>query len=226
MKIGFYGHSNCAYRSKESFLDIFAEKVNGEIVNTGVRQGSEERILYELKKTKQLDLAVIFHSYPSYLFLPGSDRDFDVKGVMQAHAAHIWKSTEIKKIETGWEFHLEHHKKFIQKFKTLENFILVLTNYKEYLYDPDLQLNRFYGALIQVDQYLQSKSIKSIHIVNKAQLPNWVTFNSGIENNSILEIIKLHALSENDKWCANGITAEGNVKVADKLFELYAACSR
>lgn len=226
MKIGYYGHSNCAYRSEESFLDIFAEKIKAEIVNTGVRQGSEERILYELKKTKKVDLAIIFHSYPNYLFLPGSDRDFDLKSIINRHAEHIWDSFEIAKISSGWEFHLEHHKKFTDKFQTLENFVDVLNSYKEYLYDPDLHLNRYYGALIQIDQYLKSKNILSVHIVEKDYLPNWFRFMSGVVDSSILEIISNTRLTENDKWCANGITADGNRLVADQLYKIYAACSR
>ena len=226
MKIGFYGHSYCAFKSEESFLNIFAKKINAEILNTGVRQGSEERILYELKKTKNLDLAIIFHSYPSYLFLPGSDRDFDLKGVINRHAENIWQSFEIEKISSGWDYHLENHKQFIDKFKNLENFVIALNNYKEYFYDPDLQLNRFYGSLIQIDQYLKNKNLLSIHIVEKNYLPNWFKFTSGIEDNSILDIITDNKLSENDEWCANGITPIGNKKVADRLYEIYAACSR
>ena len=129
MKIGFYGHSNCAYLSKDSFLNLFAEHLNAEIVNTGARQGSEERILYELKKTRSLDLAIIFHSSPSYLFLPGCDRDFDLKSI-EAHASYIWQTEEIQQIKTSWEWHTEQHEKFVKKFKDLDNFINVITNYK------------------------------------------------------------------------------------------------
>jgi hypothetical protein len=226
MKIGFYGHSNCAYLSNDSFLNLFAEQLNAEIVNTGARQGSEERILYELKKTKQLDLAVIFHSYPNYLFLPGCDRDFDVKSVVNNHANHIWKSVEVEKIISGWEHHLTHHTKFIKKFQTVDNFVNVLKSYKDYLYDPDLQVNRFYGALIQIDQYLTTKNILTIHIVEQGYLPKWFKFSSGIEDSSIIEIAKKTKLEKTDSWCANGITKEGNILVAKRLSEIYAACSR
>ena len=94
MKIGFYGHSDCAYLSNDSFLNIVANALDATIVNIGVRQGSEERILYELKKTRSLDVAIIFHSSPSYLFLPGCDRDFDLKSI-ESHASHIWQTSEI-----------------------------------------------------------------------------------------------------------------------------------
>jgi len=226
MKIGFYGHSNCAYLSKDSFLNLFAEQLNAEIVNTGARQGSEERILYELKKTKKLDLAVIFHSYPSYLFLPGSDRDFDLKSVVNRHAEQVWKSSEIAQMVTRWEYHQEHHTKFIAKFKTVENFVSVLNSFKDYLHDPDLQMNRYYGALVQINQYLETNQIPVIHIVEDNYLPNWIKFTSGIVDSSILSIIKEHSLTRNDPWSPNGITITGNLLVVDRLTELYAACSR
>ena len=225
MKIGFYGHSNCAYLSEESFLDIVAGKLNAQIVNTGVRQGSEERILYELKKTKKIDLAIIFHSYPNYLFLPGCDRDFDLKSILRRHAENVWESFEISQIKTGWDFHLKHHKKFIEKFKDLENFVSILSSYKDYLYDPDLQLNRFYGSVIQINQYLKTKDITAIHIVEENYFPQWIEMH-GLVDSSVLKIIDETRLTKDDQWSANGITIQGNNLVAERLVELYAASSR
>ena len=50
MNIGFYGHSNCAYSSPDSFLDIVANRLGANLVSKGVKQGSQERILFDLKK--------------------------------------------------------------------------------------------------------------------------------------------------------------------------------
>jgi hypothetical protein len=219
MKIGFYGHSNCAYLSDDSFLNILAKSLDASIVNTGTRQGSEERILYELKKTKNLDLAIIFHSSPSYLFLPGCDRDFDLKSI-EAHASHIWQTAEIQQMTTSWEWHAEQHAKFVAKFKDVTTFTHVITNYKEYLHDPDLNMNRFYGALAQIDQYVTYKKIKTIHIVKPGYLPVWFNFTSGIVDTNVTQIIHTHTLSKKDVWCANGISLAGNLLVAEHLKQL------
>lgn len=76
MKIGFYGHSTCAYRGATSFLDLVANHLGAEIINTGCRMGSEERALLELKKTKP-DLAIVFHSQSRLIYAPNRDYDFD-----------------------------------------------------------------------------------------------------------------------------------------------------
>lgn len=76
LRIGFYGHSTCAYRGDTSFLDIVADHFNAEIVNIGRRMGSEERALLELKKTKP-DIAIVFHSQSRLIFAPNREFDFD-----------------------------------------------------------------------------------------------------------------------------------------------------
>jgi len=74
LRIGFYGHSTCAYRGETSFLDLVAQHFDASIVNTGVRMGSEERALLALKKTKP-DIAVVFHSQSR--LIPTLNRDYD-----------------------------------------------------------------------------------------------------------------------------------------------------
>ena len=74
LKLGFYGHSNCAYRSPTSFIDIVAEQLNAVIVNVGVRMGSEERALLALKQTRP-DIAVVFHSQSK--LIPTLNRNYD-----------------------------------------------------------------------------------------------------------------------------------------------------
>ena len=76
LRLGFYGHSTCAYRGKTSFIDIVAKHLNAQIVNTGIRMGSEERALLDLKKTKP-DIAVIFHSQSRLIYAPNREYDFD-----------------------------------------------------------------------------------------------------------------------------------------------------
>ena len=80
MNIGFYGHSAASwYGNPKSFIDQVKERLNCNIVNVGVAQGSEERVLFDLKKTKKLDIAIIFHQHgPRYMFLPKCNRDITV----------------------------------------------------------------------------------------------------------------------------------------------------
>lgn|SRR6056300_716617 len=76
MKIGFYGHSTCAYRGETSFIDLVANSLGAEVVNIGVRMGSEERTLLNLKKT-QPNIAVVFHSQSRLIYAPNREYDFD-----------------------------------------------------------------------------------------------------------------------------------------------------
>ena len=211
MKIGFYGHSNCAYTGPTSYLDLIAERFNGSIVNTGARQGSEERILFELKKTKELDIAIIVHSVPGYIFLPGCDRDIALNELTKKRATHILE----------FDFHESYggYPKTIKKFKTGDNFYNVIGMYRDYFYNPDLSKNRFYGSLIQIDQYLVSTNIPCIHIVsNDNSIPNWFKFQSGIVDYSISELFTNFKTHEQDS--KNSMDANGNIAVADKLEKL------
>ena len=83
MNIGFYGHSAASwYGDPNSFIDQVQKKLNSNIVNVGVPQGSEERVLFDLKKTKKIDVAVIFHQCgPRYMFLPNCNRDITMDTV-------------------------------------------------------------------------------------------------------------------------------------------------
>lgn len=78
MRIGFYGHSRCAWRSETSFLDLIIKELNATLVSTGVRMGSEERALVELKSTKP-DVAIVFHCPSKYVYSPNRKIDFCFK---------------------------------------------------------------------------------------------------------------------------------------------------
>jgi hypothetical protein len=245
--VGFYGHSSCAYRAEDSFLDILSNRLNFKIKNIGVRQGSEERVLFELKKTKGLDLAIIFHCPHDQIFLPGCDRDFAVGNNFEKKVRFIWRQNKISENKTpNWadydsekqeilnkmmdkwserpleeltksqEFHLAHHKLFMTKFETPEIFIEAIKTYRKYFEEPDLIMNRFYGALIQIDQYLAFKNIKAVHIVgNNITLPPWFKFQSGIVEDAIPNMLDTYAVEDN--FFVNNINKEGNLLVADQL---------
>lgn len=207
--VGFYGHSNCAYRSDSSLIDILANKIGYTVINNGVRQGSEERILFELKKSRNLDLAIIFHSDAQFIFIPNADRDISVKQITKNKSNYIFSD----------QFHQLHHKKFVELFRTSEEFEAAATYLKTYFYHPDLQLNRFYGSLMQIDQYLLSKSIPALHIITPNLIPSWFEFKSGIVDIDIMNTMQNYTLQPN-KWGVNAITDEGNLVIANKLEKL------
>ena len=214
MRIGFYGHSNCAYRGTDSFLDIVANKLNGTVVNQGVKQGSEERILYELKKTHNLDLAIVFHCLPRFLFLPGCDRDIDTNSFKASRAEDIFRNDHL-----DTEFTATNQPLFKKVFSTNENFFNAVNTYRQYFYDPVLTLNRYYGALLQIDQYLAFKNIRAIHVLpRKNNVPNWFTFTSGCVDYSIMDVFETHPAK--NPFFVNLTTQEGNKLVAAQILNI------
>lgn len=215
MNIGFYGHSNCAYRSQHSFLDIMANQLNATVVNNGVKQGSEERILFELKKTKNLDLAIIFHSEPGFTHLPKCDRDVDLTNISQRRMEYL-----MKQHEWDGEFLQNYNPVFKKQFGKLENFINTAQAFRDHFYHPDAMLNRFYGALMQIDRYLIDRNIPCIHVLeyNNA-IPNWFKFGSGVVDYTVMHLCQKHKI-ERENFFVNVITQNGNVAVASRLTEL------
>ncbi len=214
MNIGFYGHSNCAYRSPESFLDLVALHYNAKIINTGVKQGSEERILFELKKSKNLNLAIIFHCLPKFLFLPGCDRDINVHDIERKRADQLFSDDHLDQ-----EFNQENSPKFKTVFGNNETFFNAVNTFKDYFYHPDLIMNRYYGSLIQIDQYLNNKNISAIHVIDRTYpLPSWFNFTNGIVDYTIMDIVKSHRSTR--PFFANCTSKEGNKLVADKLINI------
>ena len=86
--------------------------------------------------------------------------------------------------------------------------------YKDYFDHKDLQMNRYYGALIQIDQYITSKKINCIHVVDveKNHIPNWFFFTSGVIDTEGMKIFRENnTINLKDP---NGVTIEGNRKMA------------
>ena len=211
MNIGFYGHSNCAYRSEDSFLDIVAKELNAKIVNQGVRQGSEERILFELKKTHNLDYAILFHCLPKFLFLPECDRDINVHDIEKQRAEYLFKEDNLTNYNVA--------PKFNEIFENNENFFNAINVYKDYFYHADLMTNRYFGALIQIDQYLKFRNIPAIHvIVKKHPFPNWFSFTHGKIDYDIMDIVMTHEAK--NPFFVNCVSKEGNKLIADILLNI------
>lgn len=221
MNIGFFGHSSCAYVGEGSYLNIIADSFRAKIVNIGVKQGSEERILFELKKNKELDIAIIFHSHPRYLFVPDTDRDIDTKSFQTKRAEDIFRNDHL-----DIEFVKENNKLFKEKFINNDNLFSAVDSYKKYFYHQDLSMNRFYGALIQIDQYISVKNILTIHILDQTQsvIPKWFKFTSGIIDYEVSEIIRNNPSTK--PFFANCVTKEGNKLIAEHLINIIAARGR
>lgn len=186
IKLGYYGHSYA--RSVYPFTKLLAEKLKADIVNFGVIQGSEERIVRDLKATKSLDVAVIFHSYPVYVYLPKSDRDFNVQNSIENRADSLWKNqSHLDLIDSQWDLEILKHPKFYSSFKDKSNFKKVMEIFKQYFYDYNLINDRFVGSLMQINSILTNRKILSIHLVDskKNYLPKWFEFSSGIVDNVI-----------------------------------------
>jgi len=171
MNIGFYGHSICARintPNNESYIDQIKNYYSANIVALGSPKASEERILFNLKKTKHdLDYAIVFHSLPHFAFLPKCYRDINITAVPELRANHYWaenlKNEQVDKDTFDNHFFAQGNIKEV--FETSENFVNASKMYKEYFYHPDLIMNRFQSTVLMIDNYLYNKGICSYHCV-------------------------------------------------------------
>jgi|LakMenE01Jun11ns_1017448.scaffolds.fasta_scaffold9571305_1 hypothetical protein len=202
LKIGFFGHSDCTSTAPESYIGQIIKHFDAIIVNKGVNQASEERVLIDLKKHKNLDVAVIFHSRPASLFLPRCNRDIDIR------------SDEIKA-------YIDRYGDIPRIFKTEENFVACIRYYRQYLYTHNLHINRFQGALLLIDSYCLSKVPATIHVLDNNNAMPWFTgFRSGVRATEVENILVTH--KSIDFRDHNGMTAEGNNKTAEVLIDLIS----
>jgi len=284
MNIGLYGHSMAAWQRQEpwSYITKIQDLYNANIVNFGVAQGSEERILFELKKTKKLDLAIIFHSSPDFMFAPSQPRDFctvDKDNLLEKIPSGKVKDwfklngyVNVPDVYCDWwaaipnaaSFELlkqfgitpemeeeniaamdnlrdttafkewsnnnnEMIKELIkqkvpsqQEVKYWLDLFDVLELNKKYLYHHDLQMNRYYGALIQIDQYLTAKNIPAVHCLGKPfWYPSWFKFSSGVTDSEIYKLqheFTGHYASANES--ENNMNLKGNQIAFDSIVPL------
>jgi hypothetical protein len=202
LKIGFFGHSTCSNSKPGTFIHQVMKHFDAILVNTGLGQASEERLLIEIKKHRNLDIAVIFHSRPASLFLPRCSRDIDIR------------ADEVKAYR-GIYGNIPH------VFKTEEDFVACINYYRRYLYDSNLHINRFQGALSLIDNYCTNRVPVTIHVLDtkyKYLMPWFTGFNSGVRSTDIEDIV--YTYRSKDYEDPNGMTAEGNNKVAEVLIDL------
>lgn len=262
MNIGVFGHSLCMYNDNDTdhFIHFIRNHFDANIVQTGVVQCSEERILYDIKKQKKLDLAIVFHSKPFYKFIPSWSRDVSTVdrnslinkitiedflknevGVSNNDLEEF--TTKFSQIPNGSIFQLLEHfdieeaeEPFLTgDMKTVKQLILKYANNEEsffnnlfdalylekkFLSTPELEMNRYYGAMIQIDSYLKYKNIKCVHFVNDSKwFPIWHKFISGPVNNTILNIIKEDSEYYTSKTF-NKVNKQGNQLIFNTIIEM------
>lgn len=218
MNIGFYGHSAASWAGEHngvrSYIETVLEHYDANLVNLGVPQGSEERILFDLKKTKKLDVAVIFHSYPRYLYMPKCKRDIDINKIKAKRFDYLWDDKQIDEHMDNF-FVYGGIKESFGEDKQL--FIETLTNYKQFLHHKDLAENRFAGALVQIDQYLSFKKIPVVHACARNTIPPWFKFTSGY--NAVALVDLLNTIHEQGTF-PNNISASGQEMMHSVLIRL------
>lgn len=235
MNIQFYGHSITNISREfpiKTFVDLILEKYQATCQphSRGIPLCSEERILYDLKKTKDMDVAVIFHTNEDFYFFLTDQRDHEVMnseeldrkfgdenhGFGESRYGLLVDKAKDRAIgNCAWE-----------TYKTADIKTL-LTNYQNLMLSKDLMRNRYFGALIQIDQYCTSKGIPVIHCpLDKRSIPTWFNFTSGIVDYEINAYNYKHlgwgTGQPNPHYIGyqksdNAISEEGNVLIADRL---------
>jgi hypothetical protein len=231
MNIGYFGHSTVGddTNGKEgSFIIDVAKFFNAQIVNVGTGQGSEERILFDLKKCRHIDVAVIFHSRPQSLFIPNCKMDFNISEDPDRKAEILWSQELILQMTPPTENEdqmyaekykesLQYRKNFSSVFKTPQDFATCLKNFKKYLYHQDLQQNRFEGALTLIDQYCAARVPIVVHSIDKKRLPAWWTgFKSGVLGEE-LNVIENQYRQTSQPNCLN---PEGHKRMGAEVIRL------
>lgn len=239
MHIEFLGHS-IANRNRRGLYDLFTDiirkKYNATSKHDGFGLCSEERILYLLKKTKGIDLVVIFHANPAFWFGPGFECDFTTmsdREVEDYYSTRWTRFYEQARQDKLIDLDVDSSVNFWG-----ESAITAFKDYNKYFYTREVNQNRHNGALMQIDQFITAKKIPAIHcITSPADIPMWFKFTSGIIDREIGNMQEIHLRnpgqerflrdSNNDfiinpYKCSynisdNSITEEGNIIIADIL---------
>jgi hypothetical protein len=222
MRIEFFGHSIAGKKhvgKTDTFVDIIINKYQATNRYVGVAECSEERILYELKKHQTrtpIDVAIIFHANPAFYFVPTLTRDYHKMPDDQINQA-IEYNQPMFIPEIAEDRMPDIHKQYGTVDK--DDFISAIRHHQKYYLNTELSRNRYYGALLQIDQYLAFKKIPVIHCVSKKEwIPNWFKFTTGIVDYEIAPM-----QFRDSQWAChytqsdNAVTYEGNLIIADKL---------
>lgn len=92
------------------------------------------------------------------------------------------------------------------------------------MFSVELQRNRYCGALVQIDQYLNFKQIPVVHCLSEKEFhPEWFNFSSGVVNHSITEIKKIPKYKAEHNLSCNGVNEDGNELMFNQLIPLIDA---
>lgn len=220
-RLGLYGHSVCTASTKRdgSYQQILVNKFPTlDIVNIGAGQSSQERIFYELKKTKNLDAAIIFHSRPGSIFIPGSNQDLaTATNTIDNKIKRAWDYSNNDLEELHWECDPNNSRGLSRVFPNLEEFQQTINLYLKYLYTPDLEKNRFEGALLAVDRYCASNKIKHVVHVPSQYIPPWFSFQSGTMDQELVKLSTMQGVPSNPNCLQDGVNELMANKISDLL---------
>ena len=156
MNIEFFGSSIIGSNTFQthkprSFYDLILNHFNASSLNYMIAQCSEERILYNLKKTSEIDVAIIFHSTPQFIYFPNFTRDFMF---MNEHEIDDWNSRQ-------------HFLDYVDAFKQnkrdiVTNFSVptepidasIIKDFMKLHFNRDVNRSRFDGGLSLIDEYV------------------------------------------------------------------------
>jgi len=186
---------------------------------------SEERILFYLKKTKKIDVAIIFHSSFENEFCVSAVEDYAHSDIDDENMQYLLENNIQNSFYTNVQKQLPKSINDANIHLYPQEIKALLADHRRLYYHIDLQRNRFHGALIQIDQYLTSKNIKAIHCMYHP-LPDWFKFSSGIVDYDFAKFQYTEPYTCSYAKSTNAISEEGNIIIANKLIsyidELYS----
>ena len=218
MNIHIFGHSICLQSETNilSFTDILVNRYDIKPHQLHISLcGTEERILYFLKKVKEpIDIVIIFHGDPSLMFVPSLPDDMHPS---TNTTGYFWDNP--RNIQLRYHEHVVNDKTTPNvQLQSRDDFKIAFEYLLKYFFTRDLNTNRHYGALVQIDQYLKYKNIHAIHCVLENTLPSWFTFSSGIVDTEITTMQQVSSKYRCDGRLSNNkINEEGNKLIAEKL---------
>lgn len=229
LKLQIFGYSltNSFYKPErhenqgqgpKTFVDLLHDRFNttSDPSLRGIPMCSEERILYNLKKTKEIDVAIIIHSQPVFWFFFLDNRDLRVMN--DADITNFFEVTAKNKLGDSTSLYCNKFPFSIEEVEKIVRF------QQDYMLSPDLIRNRYLGALIQIDQYCTAKKLPVIHCVSSKDIPNWFKFSSGIVDTELKNIASKNFAGY--EISVNSVSGEGNKMIADKLEEYILSLIR
>ena len=222
--IVFFGHSflrTAKFSNNKTFNDTLVDIVykNYNVNNyedIHVPCSSEERLLFLLKKYKKpIDFVIISHAHIQSVFCPSWAHDWISARISAEELRHC------EKVDTRWIFTpTRYYTGELTHSISYKEVNSALANYREYFHNNDVQLNRYHGALMQIDQYLKYKNIPVIHLIREEYVPRWFKFTHGIVDYKFIRFQHpYHEHCSSYEESSNSITDYGNQLIADSIID-------